>query len=233
MVTRILSVMVLCVAASTFGCRKPKSTPRGPGLEPAAALPSPGPSEPSSLPVLDRSTELLPDVVAFSHDGALLAAAEDGNFSRIRVWDTTTGRPRLIWDRGDLGGSEAMAWHPRARKLAIDAGHYVLLFDFDAAGSEPRRVAAFDKGAVSGLTWIEGGDKLMDASRSGQAFVWDPERVRPWPLHPTTGSSASGIRARMCARAGQGRSSWAGSRGVRMAIGSRARRARWWALGRV
>jgi WD40 repeat protein len=141
-----------------------------------------------------KTTGVLPHALAFSPDGALLAAGGrapgTGGPAGIHVWETTTGRLRHTL-RGHAGTVSCIAFSPDGRRIVSGgtdpkgAGSEIRVWDT----SSGKELATWScTGGVSGLAFRQDGHQLI-AVRAASSFsestiqVWDgtprPERQLP------------------------------------------------------
>ncbi len=106
--------------------------------------------------------------LAFSPDGATIAAGHDGG--TIRFWDLVTGKEKEPI-RGLAGRVSLLAWSPDSKTLAFQAGQTVTFWDIDAKKARGRGVEFTDK--VTVLEFSPDSKSLASLSNK-----WDPHNEK-------------------------------------------------------
>jgi WD40 repeat protein/serine/threonine protein kinase len=136
-------------------------------------LTGPDPRKRTSLPAGGSHTLAL----AFTADGATLAAGTQGGDNGIRLWDLKAGEPKLkALLKVHAGGVSALAFAPSGKLLASGSQDNTLRL-WDLAGDEPREVTEPQKhpGQIYGVAFTPDGKTLVscDAGVNSPVRLWD------------------------------------------------------------
>jgi serine/threonine protein kinase len=126
--------------------------------------------------------------LAFSYDGEYVAFCSAD--STCNLWPARSGTPATLEFDPAYGAPTTIAFHPSQPWLAVGfAGGRLLLWDLE----QDRAIweATPHQGALNGLSFDSGGDRLASASDDGSAQIVDAENGAT--LH-TLGGSLQGVR---------------------------------------
>jgi WD40 repeat protein len=128
------------------------------------------------------------DVVAFSPDGELIAAAIRGGV--MRIWDVETGRQRgASYEHSDEVFD--IAWAPDGRHLAVGLRDGRLLVWHIDSEQAQWLISAHD-GAINDLAWSPDGGRIATAGADGNVRLWEPAGTAPLvTLHGCAGRAGS------------------------------------------
>jgi WD40 repeat protein len=123
--------------------------------------------------------------VAFSGDGALLAATlgEPKQRGRVVLWDVA-GR-KQFWSHMENDGVAAVAFSPDAKTLAIAVYDHTAKL-LDTATGKPLRVFEGHKNYVRAVAFAPDGKTLATGGWDQSVKLWDPatgkaKKTLPWP----------------------------------------------------
>jgi WD40 repeat protein len=110
-----------------------------------------------------------PQYVAFSPDGAVLAA---GDLKKVRLWKVPSGEDLMVLE----GGEGPIAWRPDGARLAAklkssSAGYQLKLFGFPGGELMATSAAAHEK-LVRHVSWSPDGGTLASSSDDGTLRLW-------------------------------------------------------------
>ncbi|WP_410641733.1 NB-ARC domain-containing protein [Amycolatopsis sp. lyj-346] len=118
--------------------------------------------------------------VAWSPDGALIAAA--GDDGAVRVWEPLSGR-LLLTLHGGTEGVEKLGWSPGGTFLAAGSRDGVLRV-WDTTERQEVAVLTGHTGPVGALAWSPDGRRLASAGEDGTARIWEPGTGRSSAVLP-------------------------------------------------
>jgi WD40 repeat protein/serine/threonine protein kinase len=113
----------------------------------------------------------------FSHAGDLVVTASLDN--SVRVWDAATGQPRLTLDEHSAGplnghrGAVNCALFSRDGLHVFTASEDGTVRQWELATLRVKQVIKVDDSGVTRLALTRDNDRLLTASRSGRAAVWN------------------------------------------------------------
>jgi eukaryotic-like serine/threonine-protein kinase len=141
-------------------------------LQPRLFAAGPSPYDPASWKNRDFPVSLYVRGLAFSPDGATLAATYNGESAKL--WDVASGEPRttILGHNGDI---ESIAFAPDGRSLATGGvDHTVRVWDV-VEGSELLRLSGH-QARVRGVAFSPDGRTLASVDHAGAIRLWHASR---------------------------------------------------------
>ncbi|MBW2277126.1 MAG: PQQ-binding-like beta-propeller repeat protein [Deltaproteobacteria bacterium] len=128
------------------------------------------------------------DVVSFSPNGKLIAAAIRGGV--MRVWDVSTGQQRgPSFEHSDEVFD--IAWAPDDEHLAVGLRDGRLLV-WHVDSDQAQWIAIGHHGAINDVAWSPTGTKIATTGADGNVHIWEPAAARPSiTLHGCAGRAGS------------------------------------------
>jgi len=125
--------------------------------------------------------------LVFSDDGSLVASADaEGT---VRVWDASTGLPRVYRVEPSQHTVEKMRFSPSGIRLAILGRQHLQIIDTATGG----RVADFELNNLHRDLGFSSDDKLFVAAANGELRQATTDRTDTWALH-TVWSGTAGLQ---------------------------------------
>src|SRR4029079_7076014 len=128
-------------------------------------------SEAQRTITVPRESRFVPDRVALSSDGKLIAAG--GRDNEIKLWDAGTGR-ELFTLRGHRKSIRELVFSPDNKLLASGSQDADIKIWSVATGQEIRTLTAHSDGVIA-LAISSDGKKLASGSQDRTILVWDIE----------------------------------------------------------